>query len=233
MTEEKRIEVEDGEKVSLVHHSADADRWIFFCHGFGANRDFQQERSEKAAENGFNAVRFDFRGNGDSDGDFIEQDLSSRIEDLKSVVRYFEPERAALFGSSFGGKVAFHAALDLEVDAVIGKAPATYSEVMDKFRSVLEKKETFSYIDGKPIDDRFFDDFDSYSFDDVTSGLEAPVLIFHGSEDTTVHPEHSFRAVKEFRTDVTLRKLPGEEHRYSDRAERKMMETMFDFLDRL
>lgn len=233
MVQKHFIEVENTEGVAAVHHSADSNRWIFFCHGFGGGKGGNtSRRARKAPERGYNGVAFDFRGNGESDGDFIEQDLSSRISDLKAVIDYFDPESCALFGSSFGGKVVFHAALgDDRVKAVVGKAPVTYNGIMDKFRAVVENKGEFEYIENKPIDSRFFDDFDRYPFEDVIEGLDIPVAVFHGSADTTVKPENSYRALEELDTDVSLHKLKGEKHSFSHSAEQKMMGSMVAFLD--
>jgi pimeloyl-ACP methyl ester carboxylesterase len=232
MTQKHFVEVEDGEKVAAVRHEADSSNWIFLCHGFGSNKEGSYvRRCEKLAENGWNAVRFDFRGNGESDGDFIESTLSTRIEDLRAVVDYFGPESCVVFGSSFGGKVAFHAInTDERVKGVIGKAPVTYNDIMDKFRSVVDAKDRFEYIDGKPIDQRFFDDFDTYSFDTVANNLNLPVLIFHGSADTTVHTENSIKAVEALDTDVTFYKLKDEKHSFTDDAEQHMVAATVSWL---
>ena len=138
-TRKHRIEVEDGEEISAVHHETDSNKWIFFCHGFGSNKEGSYEaRAERAVDEGFNAVRFDFRGNGESDGAFEEQHLSDKIGDLKACVEHFRPEKIFLFGMSFGGKVVFHAADEIGAEAVIGKSPVTYNSVMGKFREAVE-----------------------------------------------------------------------------------------------
>jgi pimeloyl-ACP methyl ester carboxylesterase len=233
MTTKHRIPVNENEDVSAVHHEADSDKWIFFCHGFGSNKKGSYiPRSEKLQENGWNAVRFDFRGNGESDGEFIEQNLSTRIEDLGSVIDHFDPESCVVFGSSFGGKVAFHfAAEDKRVEAVIGKAPVTYNDIMSKFRAVIDNKGRFEYIEGKPINERFFEDFDQYSFSDVAESLNVAVAIFHGGADTTVHPKKSFQAAQELSTSVSLHKLKVEKHSFSDEAEEFMLSQMVSWLD--
>lgn len=234
MTQKHFIEVENGEKVAAVHHEADSDRWVFFCHGFGSNKEGSYEkRCGRIVEEGWNAVRFDFRGNGESDGEFIDQSLSSRIADLKAVVEHFEPEKYVLFGSSFGGKVVFHGSIELKPVAVIGKAPVTYNTIMDKFRAAVENKGEFEYIPDKPIDKRFFDDFDQYSFEQVVENLDIPVAIFHGASDTTVHFKHSLNAAGSLETDVTLQKLKNEKHSFSESAENKLLDSMSDWLERL
>jgi pimeloyl-ACP methyl ester carboxylesterase len=232
MTQKHRIEVENGEKVSAVHHEADSDKWIFFCHGFGSDKEGSYEmRCEKAVEEGWNAVRFDFRGNGESDGEFIDQTLSSKMNDLKAVVEHFDPEKYALFGSSFGGKVVFHSALSLEPEALIGRAPVTYNEIMEKYRSVVEEKGEFTHHEGATIDERFYSDFDSYSFKKVAIELDLPVLILHGEEDSTVNFENSINAVKEINSDTLLQKFKHEKHSFSEEAELKMQNLIFQWLE--
>lgn len=228
------IEVEDGEEVAAVHHEADSDTWIFFCHGYGSDKEGSyEERAERAVEEGFNAVRLDFRGNGESDGEFIDQNLSSRIDDLEAVINFMEPEKIVLFGMSFGGKVVFHATQRIDVRAVIAKSPVTYNSIMDKFREVVKEKGEYTHFGDKTIDQRFFDDFDSYSFSDVARSIDAPVAIFHGGADTTVHFENSTEAAEELDTDVLLQKFKGENHKMSDEAERKLRDTMFSWLEKL
>lgn len=227
------IEVENNEKVAAVHHEASSDKWIFLCHGFGGNKDRgNKTRAQAYNEAGWNTVRLDFRGNGESDGEFIEQDLSSRIKDLEAVIDHFRPDKSVLFGTSFGGKVIFHTAIQKEVDGVIGKAPVTYNRIMDKFRSVINEKGTFEYIDGKPIDERFIEDLGSYSFSDVEDQLDVPVFISHGAADQTVHIENSFEALKKLDVDGEFQKLKGSKHSYTDEGKEKMNSAVKAWLDR-
>lgn len=233
MTEKHFIEVENGEKVAATHKKADSEKYLFICHGFGGNKERQSEYLEPAVENGFNAVALNFRGNGEADGDFIEQDLSSRIQDLKAVIGYFDPEEVFLFGTSFGGKVVLHTAAEIKPKAVIGKAPVTYNSIMSKFREVVEEKDRFEYIDGKPIDESFFEDMDNCSFTDAAEKIECPVAIFHGSADTTVHPANSFKAAQEIDTDVMVQKFKGEKHSFSEEGKEKLFSRMFDWLNNI
>lgn len=234
MTEKHFIEVEDEEEVSAVHHEADSNKWVFFCHGYGTDKEGSYEiRANRASNEGFNAVRFDFRGNGESDGEFIDQSLSSRIDDLKACIDFFEPENIYLFGMSFGGKVALHATEEFEIEALILKSPVTYNSEMDKFREVVKEKGTYTHFDDKTIDKRFFEDLDTFSFENVASGFDGPVAIFHGGDDSTVHFEKSAEAAKEFETDVMLYKLNEETHFMSDEAEEKLRDMMFAWLHQI
>lgn len=232
MTSKHFIEVENGEEISAVHHDAETDRWIFFCHGFGSDKEGSYEmRCERAVEEGWNAVRFDFRGNGESDGDFIDQTLSSKMKDLKTVIDFFDPQEYVLFGMSFGGKVVFHTALELEPEAVVGKSPVTYNEVMEKFRSVVEEKGEYTHFGDKTIDHRFVEDLEENPFSEVIDKLDVPTTFYHGRADTTVHPEFTWKAAQNLGKDTRVEMFEGEKHKMSDKANQKLLDSMFQWLE--
>jgi pimeloyl-ACP methyl ester carboxylesterase len=111
VTERHRIPVADGESVVAVHHGAPSGRWFVCCHGFRSDKSGSYEgRCRRAVDEGYNAVRFDFRGYGESDGTFLGQTTGDKLDDLAAVVGHFDPDSCVLFGSSFGGRIAFHAA---------------------------------------------------------------------------------------------------------------------------
>jgi pimeloyl-ACP methyl ester carboxylesterase len=230
---ETRIEVEDGEEISVAYHEADSNNWIFFCHGYGTDKEGSYEkRAGRAVEEGFNAVRLTFRGNGKSDGNFIDQSLSSRIRDLEAAIDFYRPEKLFLFGMSFGGKVVLHAAEDLDVKAIVFKSPVLLDDEMNKFRSVVEEKGSYTHFDDKTIDERFLEDFDTYSFEEALESLDMPVAIFQGGDDSTVHFRRTAEAVKDMDTEVMLRKFEGETHFMTDDAEEKLLDEMFWWLNR-
>lgn len=235
------IPVADGERVVAVHHApadtgpdgaADGSPWLVFCHGFLSDKSGSYEgRCERAVEAGYNAVRFDFRGCGEADGTFVDQTLSDKLADLRAVADHFDPDRYALFGSSFGGKVAFHAAADDDrVTAVASRAPVTYNRAFDGYRDSVARAGSHAFDTGQRIDDRFFADFDQYPFDAVVGNLSVPVAIFHGRDDESVPVGDSFDAAESLRTDVLLQTFVGEGHRFSRPTEARLRDQLFDWL---
>lgn len=230
-----RHEVEvEGDSVVAVHHESEGDRWIFFSHGFVSDKEGSyEERCRRAVAEGWDAVRFDHRGCGESDLGFGEQNLSTRLEDIAGVVEQFDPDRCVLFGSSFGGKVALHAAVDDHptevevsdrVEAVVARAPVTYVDVLEGLRG----------DGGAPehgLADGFFDDLESYPFSAVEQEMDVPVAVFHGRDDGTVPVSCSFDAAEAVDVDVSLHAWEGEGHRFSRQAEGRMQRQMFRWLD--
>ncbi len=234
MSKKYFVEIEDGESVSAVHHETESDKWIFFCHGFGTDKEGSYvKRCERAVEEGWNAVRLDFRGNGESDGDFIEQTLSSRIKDLNTVIEFFNPDKFVTFGMSFGGKVVFQHASESNPEAVIAKSPVTYNDTMEKFKAVVEEKGSYTHFGDKTVDHRFVNDLEDYKFDEVAESLEIPVAFFHGQADTTVHPKWSWKAAKKMDNDIKVEMFEGEKHKMSDTANKRLLDSMFDFLNNI
>ena len=228
-----RFEVEvDGEQVVGVHHEATGDRWLVFCHGFLSDKSGSYERRcERAVNEGYDAVRFDFRGCGESDGAFVEQTLSDKLADLRAVVESVGPESYALFGSSFGGKVALHtAARDDRVVAVGARAPVTYNRAFDSYRRTVERDGELAFEDGRAIDKRFFDDLDTYDFEAAARAIDVPVAIFHGRADDAVALADSFEAASALSTDVLLEAFAAEGHLFSETAQRRLRDRFFEWI---
>ena len=232
MGTEHSVSVGDG-TVSAVHHDAGDGRWIVFCHGFRSDKTGSYEaRCRAAVEAGYDAVRFDFRGRGDSTGAFRESTLTTRIEDLRAVLERFDPPSYALFGSSFGAKTAFHAATAASrLEALIARSPATYNRAFEEYRGIVEREGELRYDDGDAIDSRFFEDFDDYPFESVVGRLDVPVAVFHGTADASVPITDSFEAAAALDTDVSLTKYTGEGHRFSEPAEARLRRQAFGWLD--
>jgi len=100
---------------------------IIMMHGFGANKSGGPEWICKQYEDwGYVALRFDYRGCGESGGERGRVIPLEEVEDARNAVTYMaaRPEvdasRIALCGSSLGAGVAVHAAaVDQRVAAVI------------------------------------------------------------------------------------------------------------------
>ncbi|OLZ40474.1 alpha/beta hydrolase [Natrinema saccharevitans] len=239
MPESHRISIETATatgaapEVAAVHHEADSDDWIVFCHGLRSDKSGSYEgRCRRAVREGYNAVRFDCRGCGESDGAFVDATLEARLADLRGVIEYFDPDSYVLFGSSFGGKVAFHAAAtDDRARAVATRAPVTTTDTFDDSRDTIDRDGAVQFETGERIDRRFLEALDRHPFDDVIGSLAVPVAIFHGGADDVVDPADSFAAAQRLETDVLLERFAGEGHRFSQAGERRLRDRLFGWLE--
>lgn len=220
-------------EIAAVRHETDSDDWLVFCHGLRSDKSGSYERRcRRAREAGYNAVRFDARGCGESDGEFVDSTIGTRLTDLRHVVDHFDPDAYALFGSSFGGKVAFHAAAEDErVEAVATRAPVTTNGTFDEYRTHVDREGEWTFDTGERIDRRFFDDLDRYPFEEIVGELEIPVAMFHGGDDDVVDPGDSFDAAQRLEADVLVERFAGEGHRFSARGEDRLLERLFGWLE--
>lgn len=68
-------------------------RLIILVHGFAAEKTENglfSEVSSKLTENGYFVIQYDWRGLGNSEGDFVEANLKTHINDFKKVVQWIE-----------------------------------------------------------------------------------------------------------------------------------------------
>jgi uncharacterized protein len=153
----------DGLKLSAIVHVPDdlaaGERRaaIVMMHGFGANKNGGPEWAcRQFAQWGYVALRFDFRGCGDSEGLRGRVIADEEVADAQSAVRYLasrpdvDAAAIALCGSSLGGGVAVAAAaLNPGVAAVIVENGVANGERMirsmhsarswSKFRALLDE----------------------------------------------------------------------------------------------
>jgi uncharacterized protein len=93
---------------------------LSFFHGFTGQR-IEPHRlfvktARKLADEGFVVLRFDFRGSGESQGDFRDMTISGEIKDSLASLDFLksqphvDPRRIGILGLSMGGFVASHVA---------------------------------------------------------------------------------------------------------------------------
>jgi fermentation-respiration switch protein FrsA (DUF1100 family) len=201
----------EGERISTVIHIPEKTPApaVVFSHGFTGNR-IEAHRlfvrtARKMSKAGFVAVRFDFRGSGESDGEFEEMSISSEISDLNSVLKFLldkkevSREKIGLVGLSLGGVVS----ILTTARNPIAKAVCTWSSparlellssLRDSFGADLSQIEK-GYVElpsGYRIGRVFLEDALKHDIlDDCAKISPRPMLIIHGSQDNVVPVEHA------------------------------------------
>jgi len=151
---------------------------VIMMHGFGANKNGGPEWvCRQFADWGYVALRFDYRGCGESEGERGRVIPVEEVADARNAVSYMasrgdvDPAAIALCGSSLGGGVAVQAAgLDARVAAVIVENGVANGERMirsmhtteswSKFRALLEEVALYREQPGKTKKIHRFDIFE-------------------------------------------------------------------------
>ncbi len=132
---------------------------VIFYHGRGSNRGRYLGISKRLAEKGFIALAFDFRGCGESDGNFPDQTQRMGIDDAREALKFLlkqdvDRNRIGLMGTSFGGFVAAIIIPEFEfIKSLVLRVPAIFTEdIMDinvkdlRIYSYEDKKKWLSSI---------------------------------------------------------------------------------------
>ena len=107
---------------------------VVFFHGRGSSRGRYLEISKRLAEKGFMALAFDFRGCGESDGNFPDQTQRMGIDDARAGLEFLlsqnvDKNRIGVMGTSFGGFVTAIIVPEFEfIKSIVLRVPAIFPE---------------------------------------------------------------------------------------------------------
>ncbi|MPZ63520.1 MAG: alpha/beta fold hydrolase [Propionibacteriales bacterium] len=127
----------DGLRLTATVHrpagQTPAPGWpaVVVCNGFGASKDLvAPDIADRIAAAGIMALRFDYRGFGQSEGRYHHMIPQEQVEDARAAVTYFESrddvddEAIGVYGTSFGGAHAISlAGTDTRVRAIVSVVP--------------------------------------------------------------------------------------------------------------
>ncbi|CAN4128388.1 unnamed protein product [Withania somnifera] len=106
-------------------HETNSLELVIICHGFKSSKDRIPMVNLASAfeKEGISAFRFDFAGNGESEGSFQYGNYRREADDLRAIVEHFHEEKrfiAAIVGHSKGGNVVLlYASSYKDVEIVI------------------------------------------------------------------------------------------------------------------
>ncbi|MEM1507507.1 MAG: alpha/beta fold hydrolase [Candidatus Bathyarchaeia archaeon] len=211
---------------------------IVMFHGFTGNRSEAHRLFVQIARGlssyGFIVLRFDFRGSGDSDGDFEDMTLPEEVSDAERAVTFLlrqrnvDGERVGVIGLSMGGRVAaILASKDERIKFAVLYSPAL-SPLKERFLSLMNKEALRRLESGEPIEvssgwylkKAFFETIDYVVPLDIMGKIRVPILIIHGDRDEVIPVEESVKAyerIKGLNEKNELYIVKGGDHTFSKR----------------
>lgn len=170
---------------------------VIICHGFTGHKDEKQLAvlAKTLQKAGFAAFRFDFTGNGKSEGEFYESTISQEVSDVGSVVSLLKDKgfsKFAIVGHSLGGNIAILATEKFKFNCTaifasgfkLSAIPNFFHFDKLKFENGLEKVRFWGLR--KIISKNYIKDFMNKDIEKSLENLKIPILIVHGSADRTV-----------------------------------------------
>lgn len=181
---------------------------IIYSHGFASDKvgtnNLTRNSAQKMEELGYAVVRFDYRGSGESDGQFDSHTvISGWQEDLASVLTWvkgqprFSDSPILLYGHSLGGLIVLTHPADEQIVGRIVFAPVTHP--VPVFRDIILGPESWQAaqaghvirnFDGKDfsLESQFVQDMvaGDYRPIEAAAKLQTSLLILHGTGDDVV-----------------------------------------------
>lgn len=217
---------------------------VVFCHGFTGHRIEAHCLFVKCAralcDAEIAALRFDFRGSGESEGHFEDMTIPGEISDALAALEFarqrpeVDPQRVGLLGLSLGGCVAACAATrDGGVNALcLWAAVSDPSGLKAMGDMELFRRNGRLDLDGNVIGRAFVETLDSVDPLTDVGRFVGSVVIVHGSKDDTVMPDHAqrYRQAARSAASVEVHIVEGAGHVFSsERWEKEVIERTVGF----
>lgn len=180
--------------------------------------------SESLVEKGFTTLRFDFSGNGESEGKIEDSFYTKMIDEVKKAVDLLKKRgftKIAVGGHSLGAMVSLLAASqDSRISSVIFIAGSSEAaRVRQVFpNEVLEKVEKEGIAIGHaygrdiPIKREFLRDIEKYNVGHAAATLDRPILIIHPVDDEIINFYHARQLFEWVNSKKTLVALENCDH---------------------
>ena len=238
----------DGEKIfGILHrplHSQPVPA-IVICPGFAGNKcgKFRMfvTLGKELAKRGIAVLRFDYRGAGDSEGEFREVTLEGKISDTLKCLNFLaadpqvDASRLGLLGRSLGGAIAVLAARRFQaIKSLVLWAPVFRSdpwrELWESFTSNQKldsaKQEILRHLPPPIPNLEFLTQFFQLDLQKELENLKhIPLLHIHGEQDHVVKMEHArdFEKARVGLENTRFLQLPKSDHDFSDFQEQAIV----------
>lgn len=211
---------------------------VVFFHGFTGTK-VEPHRifvktARKLASVGFYAFRFDFRGCGDSEGDFSAMTISGEISDaIRSLdvlekMKGVDAERLGALGLSMGGCVAACVSgQDARVKSTVLWAPFSddppdlVQTMLAAYASRPNPHEDFFDYNGDTVGNGFVEDLPQVKPSVRMQAFSGPLLVIHGDSDETVpviFGQRYYALMKDRDALTEIEIIPGADHTFNTRA---------------
>lgn len=207
---------------------------VVFGHCFTCSRHTRIIRRvcSELAEKDILALRFDFSGNGQSEGEFTESTYSKQIDEMQiaaGVLADKGAKRIGLAGHSMGAVIAV-------LTATRTKAVKAVCALAGRF-SGLNAIHFFSQKQLKELEDtgrvsfnsrgrslqlstKFFADAKQYDLPETVKLLKSPLMVVHGDADEVISIQDAYLAKTLNPENTDLVVIPGADHMFSDEMHR-------------
>ena len=218
------------------------DRLVVLCHGFLSNKNSTTNKTltRLLLDRKIATFRFDFFGQGESEGPFEQITLTMAIDQARSALDLVTAKgyrRLGLTGSSFGGLVAIlvaarHPGLSaLALKCPVADFPETLrlefgNQRMAHWKQFNEIPNVTGGPSPVPLHYQLYEDCLMYDAYKEAESIRVPTLIVQGACDELVPLHQSRRLIVALRGDKRLEVLAGADHGFTKGDDFRRMTTL-------
>lgn len=250
MEEKITFKNRDGETLAGNLHAPEADTryGVVLGHCFTCSRHTRilQRIAKDLASAGFMAIRFDFSGNGQSEGEFARSTFSKQISEIETAADLLAEkgvEWFGLVGHSMGATIAVLTGAQREdvtgVCTIAGRSesPGALKFLSEKQREELDRTGKVSFESrgrSLALTETFFSDANQYSLAQTIRQYPKPLLVVHGEADEIIPVSEAHHAQELNPDGVELLIIPEADHMFMKEDHRQQVsERVVAWFDRL
>lgn len=237
MTEERVIfKNEKGEKLVGILHKPDTETKsiILMLHSFKGHKDYQpifKNFPRELCKQGIAVLRFDCRGSGESDGEFVDFTIESEVEDLKTAVEYVKSlgfENIGLVGLSLGTVICI-LGWNQEIKTMVLWSPVLSSEVIrNKYKKYEKEFQEKGFIwrtqslTGKKLKmgKKLYESYKKVNIESPLKKVTSPIFIIATKDDEIIEAEKIEKNASIIKN-KTIKLFNGEDHNFYDKENEK------------
>lgn len=220
---------------------------VIMCHGFAKTKSERKfvELSRFLADKGTASLRFDFSGQGDSEGDFSKVSAKKEVGDLAAAFNFIAKQRrtnssrVAVIAHSFGvlPAVLFQAQFQ-KFNTLILLAPALQQKELigrwyDKEQLALWQNQGYLDTPKGKIDFQYWQEAQAINWQKAISKVAIPILIIHGQKDSDVPLKCSRELLQNLKTENKLEIIEmADHHLESHQAKKETAKLAANWLER-
>jgi len=226
-----------GENLAGTIHWPDQpnDIGIVLGHCFTCSRNtgILRQIARDAATRGITVLRFDFSGNGQSEGHFSSSTYSKQIAEMQTAVKYLTAKgvrRLGVAGHSMGALISVLTAGRSDVIQAVCAIAGRLSGVNAAHFLNQRQKATLNSTGAVTfqsrgrnlsLTDAFFSDADDFDLPEILKNLKSPLLVVHGEADEIIPVSEAYKARELKGSRVKLAIIPQADHMFSNAAHRE------------
>ncbi|KAL6226698.1 hypothetical protein ACLB2K_000659 [Fragaria x ananassa] len=236
-----------GEKLVGLLHETGSKELVILCHGARSHKgdNIMTKLALALEKEGISAFRFDFAGNGESEGTFQFGHYWREVDDLRAVIQHFSRTNhtvSAIIGHSKGGdEVLLYASKYGDVRTVVNvsgrydlnggldlRLGKNFMERIKK-QEYLDIKDKTGSFDCRVTEESLLDRMNTNMHESCLKiAKDCRVLTVHGSEDDVIPVGDALEFAKII-PNHKLQVIQGADHYYSDH-QAKLASSILDFL---